>query len=251
MKTFRVRAFLRQRVMQHSMQQIFARMYLRNSWGSGESVSGEGSELMQTAIVRREIEGLINELHIKTLLDAPCGDYNWMRWVRAELEQYTGVDIVPELVQANLRRYAAPRTQFAVLNICEEQVPKADLIVCRDFLVHLPLRAAVAAVANFVASGSKYLLATTYPGLVRKNKELIIIGNWRPLDLQLPPFSLPPPTRMVNEECTAKDDFDTKSLGLWDLDDVRSPSQRGFTRWCGPRFTASESRLRELTQNSP
>jgi hypothetical protein len=209
------------------MQQVFTGMYHRNSWGNPESVSGNGSDLVHTAVVRRGIESLAGELDIKTLLDAPCGDYNWMRHMRANLDQYIGVDIVPELIDANRCMYGTPTTRFRVLNICAEELPKVDLILCRDFLVHLPLRAAAGAMANFVRSGSKYLLATTYPGLVRKNKELLIIGNWRPLDLQLPPFSLPAPIRLLNEQWTEGEDgdFAAKSLGLWDLAQIRAKSE--------------------------
>jgi hypothetical protein len=56
--------------------------------------------------------------------------------------------------------------------------------------------------------------------LVRRNKHLFIIGNWRPLDLTLAPFSLPEPVQVINEECTERDDYTEKSLGLWDLAQV-------------------------------
>ncbi len=170
----------------------------------------------------QRLQGLIAELQIKTLLDAACGDFNWMQHVRSDLAQYIGVDIVPELVDANTRRYGDRTTRFAVLDVCTAALPTVDLILCRDCLVHLPLRDAVAALTNFVNSGSRYLLATTYPGCVRQNKQLVITGNWRPLDLQLPPFSLPEPLRLINEECTEADDFEEKSLGLWNLMQIQS-----------------------------
>lgn len=219
---FRLRAFVRQRVLHHSMQQIFTGMYRRNSWGSPESVSGEGSDLVQTRVVRQALARLTSELRIKTLLDAACGDFNWLQHVRMDLTEYIGVDIVPPLIEANTRRYGNGTTRFAVLDICTAALPAVDLILCRDCLVHLPLPDAVAVVANFVRSGSRYLLATTYPGLVRKNKRVLITGNWRPLDLQLPPFSMPEPLQVVNEECTEESDFKEKSLGLWKLAPLRS-----------------------------
>ena len=217
MKRFRPRAFVRERLLQESRQQIFGRMYTRNSWGNLESVSGGGSDLAQTGTIRREIAALAKELGIRTMLDAPCGDYNWMQHVPVELDEYVGADVVPELIEENTRRYGSPTRRFAVLDICQDELPAVDLILCRDCLVHLPLHSAAAAVKNFARSGSRYLLATTYPGVVARNRPLLITGNWRPLDLALPPFSLGEPLRLVNEECTESDDFPEKSLGLWSL----------------------------------
>lgn len=181
------------------MQEIFTGMYRRNSWANKESVSGDGSDLTQTKAVRAALAELAKDLRIRTLLDAPCGDYFWMKEVTLNLTRYIGADIVPDLVEANQRRYGNSAVSFAVLDICRDALPQVDLILCRDCLVHLSLEAALSALRNFLKSGSKYLLTTTYPGLVKKNRQLIITGNWRPLDLQLQPFSLPEPIRVINE----------------------------------------------------
>jgi hypothetical protein len=216
----RLLALFRERVLRHSPQQIFSRTHARNSWANPESVSGDGSSLDQTRVVRRELGRLVTEFGIRTILDAPCGDYNWMKLVPMELSEYLGADIVPALIADNTRKYGNSSTRFLVLDICTDDLPKVDLVVCRDCLVHLPLQSARAALRNFERSGSKYLLTTTYPDLVRRNAQLYITGNWRPLDLQLPPFSFPEPVRLINEECTEADDFEEKSLGLWDLQRV-------------------------------
>ncbi len=217
----RVRALFRQRILGHSTQQIFARMYRRNSWGNAESASGDGSDLAQTRIVRKELAGLMTRRNIEALLDAPCGDYHWMQSLETKPSQYIGADIVPELIEANQRTYGSPSVRFLTLDISKDPLPRVDLIFCRDCLVHLPLQVAVAAVRNFKRSGSRYLLTTTYPRIVRRNKDLLITGNWRPLDLTRPPFALPEPLELINEGCTEEADYPEKSLGLWDLQKVR------------------------------
>lgn len=222
MQKFRLRAFVRERVLQHSKQQIFARMYAQNSWGNAESVSGNGSDLAQTRAIRREIAAVAKELGIRTMLDAPCGDYHWMQHVDLPLDEYIGADLVPELIEENTRRFGNATRRFVVLDICRDDLPSVDLILCRDCLVHLPLQVASAALRNFIRSGSRYLLATTYPGVIERNKQLLITGNWRPLDLTLPPFSLPEPLRLINEECTEAEDLPEKSLGLWELARARN-----------------------------
>ncbi len=217
MAHFRIRALVREKLLRHSPQQIFSRIYLRNSWANTETVSGNGSDLTQTRVVRRELAVLIRRLGIEMMLDAPCGDYYWMRTLDLKLRRYIGADIVPDLIRANQQQYGSDTVSFATLDITQDKLPQVDLILCRDCLVHLPLQRALDALGNFKRTGSKYLLSTTYPGLLKTNRQLIITGNWRPLDLQLPPFSLPEPIQIINEECTEAEDYKEKSLGLWDL----------------------------------
>ena len=77
----RIRALVRQKVLGESMQQVFAGMYERRSWANAESASGDGSDLTQTKIVRRELSRVLAEFDIGTMLDAPCGDFYWMKEV--------------------------------------------------------------------------------------------------------------------------------------------------------------------------
>ncbi len=217
MAKFRMRALFREKILGHSPQDIFSRIYEQNSWANAESVSGAGSDLTQTRAVREGLVDLVETLGIETMLDAPCGDYFWMRTLNLNLRRYVGADIVPVLIEDNRKKYGSDSVQFEKLDITRDSLPRSDLILCRDCLVHLPLEPALDALRNFKNSGSKYVLTTTYPGLLTANKQLIITGNWRPLDLTLPPFSFRAPIRLVNEECTEADDFKEKSLGLWEL----------------------------------
>src|SRR5262249_10854087 len=118
---------------------------------------------------------------------------------------------------ANQEKYGTDIVMFRNLDVRRDELPQSDLIFCRDCLVHLTFQAALDALRNFKRSGSRYLLTTTYPGALKTNKQLIITGNWRLLDLTLPPFSLPAPIGIINEECTEPDDLKEKSLGLWQL----------------------------------
>ena len=64
------------------------------------------------------------------------------------------------------------------------------------------------------------LLATTFTGRT-ENLDIATGGDWRPLNLQIPPFSFPPPLRLVNEGCTeGRNMFTDKSLGFWRLADL-------------------------------
>ena len=46
------------------------------------------------------------------------------------------------------------------------------------------------------------VLTATYPGLARRDENLVITGNWRPVDRQLRPSWLRTPIRVTDEGCT-------------------------------------------------
>lgn len=124
---------------------------------------------------------------------------------------YTGADVVAELIERNQRLYGGEGRRFVTADLTRDALPRADLILCRECLVHLSFRDARAVLRNFRRSGSTYLLVTTH-AKVRENEE-IATGDWRPLNLQLPPLNFPPPLRLLVE-----DEELGKCLGLWRLD---------------------------------
>lgn len=196
-----------------SMEAIFTEIYRNNAWANEESVSGRGSILARTVVVRRELPGLLAGVGARSLLDAPCGDFNWMRHVDLGGVEYVGADVVPELVERNRAAYEGEGRRFLTLDIVRDELPRADAVLCRDCFIHLSFRDARAAIANFKGSGSGFLLATTHPA-VPKNRD-IRSGSWRSVNLQLPPFSFPPPLRLVVE-----DDEAGKCLAMWRLQDL-------------------------------
>ena len=205
------------------LKEKFSEVYERNIFGGSESRSGEGSDLSQTAIVRREIPRLLQELGIKTFVDAPCGDWYWMKEVDLPVEHYIGLDIVEALVAKNQREFGSSKIAFQSMNLAEGNLPKADLIFSRDCLVHLSFADALKIIANFKRSGAKYLLTTTFTD--RGRNEDLGDGFGRPLNKRLPPFSFPEPIRLINEGCTAGNNlFADKCLGLWLLQDIDLPA---------------------------
>ena len=152
---------------------------------------------MRTSAFRDEIPSLLRAFGVRTVLDAGCGDFNWMKEVHLPVERYIGVDIVPEIVEQNRRHHASATRAFAQLDVVRTPLPRADAIICRDCLVHFTLAEVCAVLENFRRSGAKYLLATTFPG-VGLNQE-IETGGWRPLNMEQAPFHLPPALRHIDE----------------------------------------------------
>ena len=121
-----------------------------------------------TEDVRRELPKLIRSYNIKTMVDAPCGDWNWMSSTDLRLEKYTGVDIVPELITDNTAKYGSHKTEFVAWNIVTDRLPSADLILCRDCLVQLSFQDIASVIDIFKSTDYTYLIANTYPLIERK-----------------------------------------------------------------------------------
>lgn len=201
------------------MQSTFAPFYTENCWGDPESASGPGSSLERTIKLRNELPILLDEIDVRTLLDAPCGDFNWMKHTILNVDQYIGVDIIPEIIGKNQSLYANERTRFVFLDLTRDELPCVDVILCRDCFIHFSNRHIVAAIKNFKRSRSRYLLTNTYPAWDR-NKN-IQTGNFRYLNLLLPPFNFPPPLRQIDEKFPEEQaEYFGKTLALWNLADL-------------------------------
>ncbi len=170
----------------------FAKIYKENLWRNRESVSGSGSTLKFTRNIRQAIPKVVSELKLTSILDAPCGDLNWMRHVLPELTiQYLGADIVDELVHDNARKYGAANVRFIQLDLVNDDMPRTSMLFCRDCLFHLSFDDTRKLLENFVRSGTDYLFTTTYDkGDDWKNEE-IVTGYFREIDLARTPYLLP------------------------------------------------------------
>ncbi len=176
--------------------------------------------MCQTRVIAAEIPILLPALNIHSMIDIPCGDFNWMKTVPLEGIQYRGFDIVKSIIENNQRVYGAPNILFEQVDILRDPLPKADLVLCRDCLVHFSYKDIFKALMTIAASGSTYLMTTTF---IRHGNRNIATGQWRPLNLEKPPFSFPRPARLIVEDCTECDgSFEDKSLGVWKIQEILS-----------------------------
>ncbi len=205
------------------VQTIFTKAYKENIWNSTESFSGEGSTLSATNVIRSILPDLLKKLDAKVFLDAPCGDFNWMQHVDIPNVNYIGGDIVKEIVIKNQQTYGNDVRRFVELDIIRSKLPQADVMLCRDCLIHLSYEHINSFIKNLHASGIKYLITNTYPN--RKENINIETGRFRPVNLLLPPFNFPEPIKLYLEGC-AEDSSETeqlysdKSIGVWLVSDI-------------------------------
>ena len=200
-------------------EEVFTSIYKEKHWGGRDSASGPGSDDLQTDVLVTGLASVLRGLNARTLLDIPCGDFHWMRKVDLTGIDYTGADIVRELIARNSQLFGRGHLRFQHLDLMQGPLPGADLILCRDCLVHFSYTDIRRALRVMIASDSRYLLTTTFPA--RTGNFDIATGNWRPLNLQAPPFRFPTPLRILDEGCSEGEGaYADKCLGLWKISDL-------------------------------
>jgi SAM-dependent methyltransferase len=199
-------------------ERVFTRIYERNWWDDPESRSGPGSTAARTESLRLRLAELLRELSIRSLLDIPCGDFNWMRLTDMPAVDYTGADIVPELVRENARLYGGPRRRFIHADLTRGPLPRVDLVLCRDGLVHLSYSDIERALETMKRSGSTYLLLTTFTDCNRNTD--VGPGQFRSLNFMRAPFRFPPALRMLEDGPMLDGSYPDQSLALYRLSDL-------------------------------
>lgn len=196
-------------------EEVFKHIYKSNMWSSTESVSGAGSTLSETVFLRNEITGLTARHGIRSVADVPCGDFNWMKLIVHEFGSYVGGDIVDELVDANNQKYASDKVSFRKIDLTTTALPKSDLLLVRDCLVHLSYQDITRALRNIAASEIKWLLTTHFVDVENHD---ITTGDWRPINLCAAPFHFPEPVFKFKDSAIN----DKKTLALWKIEDIRA-----------------------------
>jgi len=216
----RVRAGIRNwRLINAPPARVFEDIYRNRGWG-GKSVSGMGSDCEQTKSLRQQLPKLLQAYSVGSLLDAPCGDFSWMKLIELGNRTYIGGDIVPGLIEENNAKYSSSNHRFFVLDLIKDPLPSADMLLCRDCLIHLSFRDVHQVFSNIAKSGIPYVLTTNYPLLTRNTD--ILTGGFRAINLQLSPFRLPKPVTVIVEDLFPEQRNDPnfiRELGLWRLSD--------------------------------
>ena len=196
-----------------SSKKKFELIYKSNFWSSKESISGLGSEYKNTINLRNEMVKLIKNYKIESILDAPCGDFNWIKSLINKNLKYIGGDIVSNLIDQNNKIYKNDNIIFIPLDITSDKLPNSNLMICRDCLIHLSFKNIKLFFENFRNSNINYLLLTSYKlkdsSKVIKNID-ITDGEFREIDLSVYPFNLPEPLFKILDK-----DEQTKTSGYF------------------------------------
>ena len=200
----------------------FDLIYKTSYWGGVSKdipKSGLGSSLQATENIRRELPKLLEKYEISTMLDIPCGDFSWLSHLNLPIDKYIGADLVEKLIDENIKMYARQNFEFKCLDLLQDPLPKCDLVMVRDCLVHLTNEQVHMALHNIVRSGSKYL-ATSHFEDCKENIVSRRPDRWRPLNMTKLPFNLPSPITSVVDSYSRIPYEAHKKLALWQISDL-------------------------------
>src|SRR2546423_248458 len=120
---------------------------------------------------------------------------------------------------ARQRKLTIAERRFALVDLTRDELPEADVLLCRDCLVHLSYANIRAVLSNIARSKIRHVLMTSFPG--RRDNYDVADGDWRALDFQAPPFCFPEPKLAIVEECEEEEgSYRDKSLLAWRVQDL-------------------------------
>jgi hypothetical protein len=177
-----------------NVEDRFTMIYYSNYWKDKESSSGTGSNLKSTKMILYRLPLILKKFKIKKVVDAPCGDFNWMSrlFITKKNIYYTGIDVVQKIVDLNNSKYSSKYNKIIFIhkNIIVEKLPNADLLINRDFLFHLSYSDIFKFLKNFINSKIKFILISGHNNQFPykfKNYD-VKTGDFRFLDLFSYPF---------------------------------------------------------------
>lgn len=206
-------------LLSRNRRHVFSEIYKNRFWENAESVSGSGSTELATQEIRAHLPIILSRWNMKNIIDAPCGDFNWMRFVALDDgANYTGIDIVPDLIAENNRKYAGLQHRFILADITTDALALGDILICRDCLFHLSYKDTFSFLGNFVKSGTQFLLTTTHKNENGFSNKDILTGEFRLIDLFSAPFSFPLEVAYRFDDFI--EPFPPREMCLWHRDQI-------------------------------
>ena len=179
---------------------IFDKIYENSYWGNG---SGGGSSPEATGPYKIFLEGFIRQQDIKSIIDLGCGDWQFSQFLDFGGATYIGIDASKNVIANNQQSFSRPGVSFVNLPKDYSELPAADLLVCKDVLMHLSTKK-VQDILSILPSYKYALITNDIPCIstfgeilqklrrpfVQANNKEIKTGDYRTLDPTQRPFNL-------------------------------------------------------------
>ena len=120
---------------------VMHQIYEKHLWGGKERdfYSGDGSHNL--TIVEpyvNMVAGFLKSANTPLVVcDLGCGDFNVGKQLAAFTKAYIGIDIVENLIERNSAKFTQENVSFLCLDICKDELLKADCVLIRQVLQHL------------------------------------------------------------------------------------------------------------------
>jgi protein YibB len=164
----------------------FTEISRRQLFGPG---SGVGSAPEKTVEYRAFLQRFMARNRIRSVVDFGCGEWQFSQLVDWSGVRYVGVDVVPTVIEKNRRDFGSDTIGFETFESLAT-LPRADLLLCKDVLQHLPNSLVRKYLAAFRRK-YKFLLITNDEEPAEFLNTDTEIGGWRTLRLDREPFREP------------------------------------------------------------
>jgi SAM-dependent methyltransferase len=149
-----------------SVAETFQNIYRAKAWGdngepfcSGTVSRGRVSEQYCAFVTK-----FIRDHQVESIVDLGCGDFAiGKQIVEASGVRYTGIDVVPELIEHHKSTLHDTRVSFRCADITDDLLPAADLCLVRQVLQHLSNDEIMKVLAN-LRNFSRILISEDVPG---------------------------------------------------------------------------------------
>ncbi len=178
---------------ENAREEAFSYIYEAKVWGcnsDGEGASGGGSVEETTRQYRKFLQDFFAVYEIRSVVDAGCGDWEFSKLIDWRNIHYVGYDIVDSVIKRNQAKYTSGNIHFIHADAINEDLPSADLLICKDVLQHLSNSDILAFLPQL--KKYKYCLITNDvdPRTLTSSNPDIQSGGYRQVDLTKPPFFL-------------------------------------------------------------
>lgn len=132
-----------EQIIGNERERIFTRIYREGVWGrnaAGEGFSGFGSLPENARPWIAFLEEFLEEHNIQSVLEIGCGDWTLQQYINWGDVDYTGVDFVEYILNRNEEAFGSDKIRFIHMDAIEEELPQADLVICKELFQHLSNR---------------------------------------------------------------------------------------------------------------
>ena len=168
-------------------QAAFTEIYKKDVWGIAKDIEPEPGNVEQYI---KLVQEFMRQNEIRSVVEFGCSVWQHLSRIDWQGIEYDGFDIVKAVVDAATERHGADNIRFHVVGE-GTRLPRADLLICKDVLQHLPNND-IKYYLRLFKGLYKYLLITddVYPDIALNHD--IPHGGYRAVRLDIEPF---------NEQC--------------------------------------------------
>ena len=119
----------------------FTEVYESKAWGDDGTDFYSGPGTIEAAVTQPYLELLRAEFAAMDkpprVLDLGCGDFKICSQLLPSVGTFTGVDVVPSLVERNNKLYGSDTVRFMCADISNDPLPEADVVLVREVMQHM------------------------------------------------------------------------------------------------------------------